>query len=199
MGTTYDDLFNCLTTRTVWAEGAGSAAASAGGSGRDTPSTTGGGDQQQAATSGAGAGGSRSSGGCHMVYRGGAKSGCGSSESVPLPSAATSPATSHRQLSQSIIGGSSGRQSLNRATSFSRGEHSVLYFCSKTEKHTPNSLWYRQPRLHYTPQNFAQSSKFLGKKFFFGTKVTSQAFLCISQILKVKCLQGSRQTNKTLN
>jgi hypothetical protein len=34
---------------------------------------------------------------------------------------------------------------------------------------------YRQPGLLCTPQNFAQSSKFLEKKVF-GTKVTSEAF-----------------------
>ena len=128
LGTSYDDLFNCLTTRTIWAEVPMGTSGGAGGSGsgRDTPSTTGSlgvvpgqpiGDQQ------GGSGTGRASG-CHMVYRGGARAGCGSSESVPLPSAATSPATSHRQLSQSVIGGSgsTGRQSLNRATSFSRGK-----------------------------------------------------------------------------
>jgi hypothetical protein len=52
---------------------------------------------------------------------------------------------------------------------------------------------YGQPGLLYTPQNFAQSSKFLGK-IFFGTKATSEAFLSISQNLKVTRLQGGTQT-----
>jgi hypothetical protein len=53
---------------------------------------------------------------------------------------------------------------------------------------------YRQPGLLCTPQNFAQSSKFLGKKIFFDTKVTSEAFLSIFQNLKVTRLQGGTQT-----
>jgi hypothetical protein len=36
---------------------------------------------------------------------------------------------------------------------------------------------YRQPGLLYTPQNFAQSSKFLGNFFFFSTKFTSKGIL----------------------
>jgi hypothetical protein len=53
---------------------------------------------------------------------------------------------------------------------------------------------YSQPGLLGTPQNFAQSSKFLGEKIFFGTKVTSEAFLSISQDMKVTPLQGGTQT-----
>ncbi len=53
---------------------------------------------------------------------------------------------------------------------------------------------YRQPGLPCsTPQNFAQSSKLLGKKNIFVTKVTSEAFLSISQNLKVTRLQGGTQ------
>jgi hypothetical protein len=55
-------------------------------------------------------------------------------------------------------------------------------------------LNYRQPGLLCTPQNSAQSSKILGKKIFFGTKVTFEAFLSISQNLKVKRFQGGTQT-----
>ncbi len=54
-------------------------------------------------------------------------------------------------------------------------------------------MTYRQPRLLCTPQNFAQSKEFLGKQIF-GTKVTSEAFLSISQNLKVTRLQGGTQT-----
>jgi hypothetical protein len=54
---------------------------------------------------------------------------------------------------------------------------------------------YRQPGLLYSPRNFAQSSNFLEKKKRnFGTKVTFEAFLSISQILKVTRLQGGTQT-----
>jgi hypothetical protein len=53
---------------------------------------------------------------------------------------------------------------------------------------------YRQAGLLCTPQNFAQSSKFLGKKIFFGTKVASEAFLRVSQNLNVTRLQGGTQT-----
>ncbi len=56
------------------------------------------------------------------------------------------------------------------------------------------NLMYRQPGLLCTPRNFAQSSTFLGKKKFFGTKVTFEAFLSISQNLKVTRLQGGTQT-----
>jgi hypothetical protein len=56
------------------------------------------------------------------------------------------------------------------------------------------STAYRQPGLLCTPQNFAQSSKFLGKKIFVGTMVTSEAFLSISQNLKVTRLQGCTRT-----
>ncbi len=52
---------------------------------------------------------------------------------------------------------------------------------------------YRHPGLLCTPQNFAQSSKFLGRNLF-DTKVTSEAFLSITQNLKVTCLQGGTQT-----
>jgi hypothetical protein len=52
----------------------------------------------------------------------------------------------------------------------------------------------RQPGLLCTPRNFAQSSKFLGKKYFFGTKVTSEAFLSVSRNLKVARLQGCTKT-----
>ncbi len=55
---------------------------------------------------------------------------------------------------------------------------------------------YRQPGLRCTPQNLAQSSKFLGKKNIFGTKVTFEAFLTISQNLKVTHLQGCTQTKR---
>jgi hypothetical protein len=48
---------------------------------------------------------------------------------------------------------------------------------------------YHQPGLLCTPQNFAQSAKKI-----FGTKVTSEAFLSISQNLKVTGLQGCTQT-----
>ncbi len=48
-------------------------------------------------------------------------------------------------------------------------------------------------RLICTPRNFAQSSKFLGKTSFFGTKVTSESFLSISQNLKVTRPQGGTQ------
>jgi hypothetical protein len=53
---------------------------------------------------------------------------------------------------------------------------------------------FRLPGLLCTPQNFAQSSKFLGTKIFFGPKVTSEAFLSIFEILKVTRLQGGTQT-----
>jgi hypothetical protein len=60
------------------------------------------------------------------------------------------------------------------------------------------TLWIKLPsaRLTCTPQNFAQSSKFLGKKYFLIllTKVTSEAFLSIPQNLKVTRLQGCTQT-----
>jgi hypothetical protein len=46
--------------------------------------------------------------------------------------------------------------------------------------------------LHST--KLCTSSKFLGKIKFFGTKVTSEAFLSISQILKVTRLQEGTQT-----
>ncbi len=52
----------------------------------------------------------------------------------------------------------------------------------------------RQPGSLCTPRNFAQGSKFLGKKRFFGTKVTFESFLSISQNLKVTRLQGGTQT-----
>jgi hypothetical protein len=52
---------------------------------------------------------------------------------------------------------------------------------------------YRQPGLLCTPRNFAQSSKFLEKNIF-GTKVTSEALLSISQNLKLTRLQGGTQT-----
>ncbi len=55
--------------------------------------------------------------------------------------------------------------------------------------HQPLKQIYRQPGLLFTPRNFAQSSKFLGKKKkLFGTKVTSETFLSISQKLKVTSL-----------
>ncbi len=53
---------------------------------------------------------------------------------------------------------------------------------------------YRQPGLLCTPQNFAPSSKILGKEIFFGAKVTSEAFLSSSQNLKVTRLQGCTKT-----
>jgi hypothetical protein len=53
---------------------------------------------------------------------------------------------------------------------------------------------YRQPGLLCTPQNFAPSSTILGKKYFLGTKVTSEAFLSSSQNLKVTRLQGCTKT-----
>jgi hypothetical protein len=53
---------------------------------------------------------------------------------------------------------------------------------------------YCQPGLLCTSQNFAHTSKFLGKKYFLGTKVTSEAFLSIPQNLKVTRLQGGTQT-----
>jgi hypothetical protein len=53
---------------------------------------------------------------------------------------------------------------------------------------------YRQPGLVCTPQNFAPSSKFLGKIKIFGTKVTSEGFLSSSQNLKVTPLQGCTKT-----
>ncbi len=57
---------------------------------------------------------------------------------------------------------------------------------------------YRQPGLICTPQSFAQSSKYLGKEYFFGPKVTSKVFLSISQNLKDHT-PSVRHTNKTLN
>jgi hypothetical protein len=62
------------------------------------------------------------------------------------------------------------------------------------EEARKHNIRYRQPGLLCTPQNFAQSPKFLRKKFFFGTKVTSEAFLSISQNLKVTSLQEGIQT-----
>jgi hypothetical protein len=56
------------------------------------------------------------------------------------------------------------------------------------------TMMYRQPGLLCTPQNFAPSSKFLEKKIFFGTNVTSEAFLSSSQNLKVTRLQGRTKT-----
>jgi hypothetical protein len=58
------------------------------------------------------------------------------------------------------------------------------------------SAIYRQPGLLCTPQNFAQSLKFLGKKYFFAIKVISEAFLSISQNLKVTRLQGGTQKKR---
>jgi hypothetical protein len=55
-------------------------------------------------------------------------------------------------------------------------------------------MLYRQPGLLRTPQKFAQMSQLAGKKYFFGTKVTSETFLNISQNLKVTRLQGGTQT-----
>ncbi len=48
---------------------------------------------------------------------------------------------------------------------------------------------YRHPGLLCTPQSFARSSKFSGKKLFFGTKVTSEACLKFFQNLNVTRLQ----------
>jgi hypothetical protein len=54
---------------------------------------------------------------------------------------------------------------------------------------------YRQPGLLCTPQDFAWKFKIFRKiKIFFGTKVTSEAFLSISPNLKVTGLQGGTQT-----
>jgi hypothetical protein len=53
---------------------------------------------------------------------------------------------------------------------------------------------YRQTGLLRTPQNFAQITQISRKKIFFGTKVTFEAFLSISQILEVTRLQGCTQT-----
>jgi hypothetical protein len=57
---------------------------------------------------------------------------------------------------------------------------------------TVGCMPYRQPGLLCTPQNFAKF-KILRKKYF-GTKVTSESFLSISQNLKVTRLQGGTQT-----
>ncbi len=58
-----------------------------------------------------------------------------------------------------------------------------------------NINWkYRQPGLLCPPRNFEQSSIFFGKFFFFGTEVTSEAFLSISPNLKVTHLQVSTRT-----
>ncbi len=53
---------------------------------------------------------------------------------------------------------------------------------------------YRRLGLLCSQRNFAQSSKFIGKKNFFGTKVTSEAFFSIFQNLKVTRLQGGTWT-----
>jgi hypothetical protein len=57
---------------------------------------------------------------------------------------------------------------------------------------------YRQPGLLCTPRNFAQSSKLVREKIFFGTKVASEAVIIISQNLKVTRLQGGTQTTLDL-
>jgi hypothetical protein len=64
--------------------------------------------------------------------------------------------------------------------------------CGWTKK-LKNKAGYGQPGLLCTPRNFAQSSKFLGKKLR-GTKITSEAFLSIFLNLKVTRLQGGAQT-----
>jgi hypothetical protein len=58
----------------------------------------------------------------------------------------------------------------------------------------PCATDYRQPGLLCTPRKFAQGSKFLREKKMFGTKVTFEAFLSISQNLKVTRLRGGTQT-----
>ncbi len=57
---------------------------------------------------------------------------------------------------------------------------------------------YRQPGLLCTPQNFAQSSMFLGKKIFFGTKVTAEALFKHFPKLEDHTSSG-RHTNETSN
>ncbi len=54
---------------------------------------------------------------------------------------------------------------------------------------------YRHSGLLCTPQNFAQSLTFLVKKKCFGTKVISEAFLSMSQILKDTRLRVAHKQN----
>ncbi len=66
------------------------------------------------------------------------------------------------------------------------------------EKRTSENQNYRQSGLLCTPRNFAHSLKFLRKKIFFGTKVTSEKFL--KHIPKFECHRSSgRHTNETSN
>jgi hypothetical protein len=67
------------------------------------------------------------------------------------------------------------------------------WFANITSREYRPRRVYRQPGLLRTPQNFAQSSKILGKKYFW-YKITSEAFVSISQNLKVTRLQGGTQT-----
>jgi hypothetical protein len=53
---------------------------------------------------------------------------------------------------------------------------------------------YRQPDLLCTQQNFAQNSKFRGKKYSLVLRLPKEAFLSISQNLKVTRLQGCTKT-----
>ncbi len=63
---------------------------------------------------------------------------------------------------------------------------------------TPCLRRYRQPGLLCTPQNTKLCTKFkiFRKKIFFGTKVTSEAFLSSSQNLKFTRLQGCTKTKR---
>jgi hypothetical protein len=57
----------------------------------------------------------------------------------------------------------------------------------------PTGVAYRQPGLLCTSRNFAQIKKNVRKKISFGTKVTSESFLSISQNLKATRLKGCTQ------
>ncbi len=84
--------------------------------------------------------------------------------------------------------------SAESATSSTSGRWKLSAHAGPSEVGSSLHCGYRQPGLLCTPRNFAQSSKFYGKEYFFGAKVTSEAFLSISQNMKVTRLQGCTQT-----